>query len=271
MPATTQDLRTSNNTRRLGRLLQVAFARQAAEVSRLLSPGILRSDEDLPRELEYWPERLAEMVKPLMTLLHQQGITESRQRLHALQGGRPAAAMFRFPQRITPHIRHTFGARLKQLGVSFDLFDPLVLRAVDKATLQFCEETNATAVGNLKDALKKLRKLLKEGVAEGKAIAQLAREVKRIFADPSRAWTIAVSESSRSLHGGALLNARESSLKLRKEWLASASACPECLDLDGVEKELDEPFIIDGTGPYAKVMHPPRHPSCLCTWTEVLA
>ena len=132
MPATIQeyqapqDPETSNDTRRLGRLLQIAFARQAVEVGRLLSPGILRGDLELPRELEYWPERLAEMAKPLMTLMYQQGIAESRQRLHALQGGRSAVAMFRSPQRITPHIRHTFGERLKQLGVSFDLFDPLV-------------------------------------------------------------------------------------------------------------------------------------------------
>ena len=100
------------------------------------------------------------------------------------------------------------------------------------------------------------------GLEEGKAIAQLAREVKRIFADPSRAFRIATTETSRAIHGGALLNAKESSLKLKKEWLASSDACPLCMELDGVEKELDEPFITEGTGVYARVMTPPRHPYC---------
>lgn len=254
-------LRATNAVHNLGRLLQLAFRQQAAEVGRLLSPEVLHGDQEVPR-LDHWPERLAEVVRPLVTQLYHQGITESRRRIHALQGGRPAAAMFRLPQRITPHARHTFGEKLKQLGVSFDLFDPLVLRAVDKAALQFCEETNDTAVTDLKTAVRKLRKLLKEGLEEGKAIAQLAREVRRIFADPSRAFRIAATESSRAIHGGALLNAKESSLKLKKEWLASGDACELCQDLNGVQKELDEPFVVDGTGPYARIMTPPRHPHC---------
>ena len=259
-----------NATTYLERVLRLVFRQQAAEAARTLSLATLRGDADVPR-LDYWPEQLLATVRPLVVQLYQQGITESRRRLAILQGGRPVAAQFRWPQRITPHIRHTFGAKLKQLGVSFDLFDPLVLRAIDKATLQFCEETNATAVGDLKTAVAKLRKLLKEGLPEGKAVAQLAHEVKRIFADPSRAWRIAATESSRAVHGGALLNAKESSLKLRKEWLASSDACHRCLELDGVQKELDEPFVVDGVGPYARIDHPPLHPHCFCSFTEVLA
>ena len=264
--AATVPPRLSNSTYALSRLLQLAFRQQATEVARLLSSRSLSEDEEIPR-LSSWPERIAAMVKPLMVQLFQQGIMDSRRRLAGLRGG---AAMFRLPQRIVAH-HHGFPARLKQLGVSFDLFDPMVLRAVDKATLQFCEETNDTAVGDLKESIKKLRKLLKAGLEEGKAIAQLAREVKRIFADPSRAYRIAVTETSRAIHGGALLNAKESSLKLRKEWLASSNACSRCLELDGLEKELDEPFYVDGSGTYARIMTPPLHPHCLCTWTEVLA
>lgn len=252
---------------RFGRLLQTAFSAQAAEAARTLSRDVLLGG-DVPR-FSSWPERLAETVKPLVTQLYQQGITDSRRRLAGMRGGPQAAAMFRWPQRIG--IPNVFGQKLKQLGVTFDLFDPLVLRAVDKATLEFCEETNETAVGNLKDAVDKLRKLLKAGLEEGKAVAVLAREVKRIFADPSRAYRIAATESSRALNGGALLNAKESGLKLKKEWLASGDACGRCLDLNGLQKELDEPFLVDGTGPYSRIMHPPLHPHCYCTWTEVLA
>lgn len=248
----------------------MTFRQQAAEAARLITPAVLFGDADVPR-LSSWPERLAAVVRPVLTQLWQQGITESRRRLAVLRGGKPTAAMFRWPQRIVLPYNQVYGQRLKQLGVSFDLFDPLVLRAVDKAALQFCEETNDTAVGDLKKAVAKLRKLLKEGLEKGKAIAQLAREVKRIFADPARAYRIAATETSRAIHAGALLNAKESGLNLKKEWLASSDACDACLELNGVQKDLNEPFIIDGTGPYAKVMTPPRHPHCFCTWMEVLA
>ena len=224
-------------------------------------------------------EQLAGILKPTMTQLFHQGIVESRRRLAGLQGsgGTSASAPV---QGIVVQPRYTFGEfgrglvnwrkQRKQLGVSFDLFDPRVLRAVDKATLSFCEETNDTATTDLKEAIRKLRQLLKAGLEKGKAVAQLAREVKRIFADPARAFRIATTETSRAVHAGALYNAKESSLKLKKEWLAGSASCPLCLDLDGVQKELDEPFLVDGTGPYARIMHPPRHPHCACSWTEVI-
>lgn len=251
----------------LSNLLQRAFRQQAAEVARLLSPGVLTSDQDLDlSKLGYWPERLAEVVRPIVGQLYRRGIVESRRRLAAFSG----APVLRWPQRIAIPADRTFGQRVKQLGASFDLFDPMVSRAIDKATLQFCEETNSIATMDLRKAVDKLRGLLKRGLERGKAVAQLAREVGRIFASPNRAYAIAATESSRAIHSGALLNAKESSLKLRKEWLASSNACGRCSELNGVEKELDEPFVVDGTGPYAVVMTPPLHPHCFCTWTEVL-
>lgn len=256
---------TNSAELRFGRLLQQSFSAQAAEVARTLSRAVFEGG-DVP-EFTYWPERLVTAVRPVVTQLYHQGITESRRRLAGLRG----VPALRWPQRIAISNGRIFGEKLKQLGVSFDLFDPKVLRAVDRATLEFCEETNETAVEKLKDAVVKLRELLKRGLEEGKATALLAREVKRIFADPSRAYRIAATETSRALNAGALLNAKESSLKLKKEWLASGDACGQCLDLNGVQKGLDEPFLVDGTGPYARIMHPPLHPHCFCTWTEVLA
>ena len=273
MPLTHPTLQA--NSYRLGRLLALAFAQQAAEVGRRLDSSILEGEGDLPG-LEHWVEQLAGILKPTVTQLFHQGIVESRRRLAGLQGsgGMSSSAPI---QGIVVRPRHTFGEsrvdwrkQRKQLGTSFDLFDPRVLRAVDRATLSFCEETNDTATTDLKEAIRKLRQLLRAGLEKGKAIAQLAREVKRIFADPARAYRIAVSETSRAVHAGALYNAKESSLKLKKEWLASLASCPLCLDLNGVQKELDEPFLVDGTGPYARIMHPPRHPHCACSWTEVI-
>jgi uncharacterized protein YoaH (UPF0181 family) len=258
------------NAHRLDRILRIAFAQQAAEVGRRLSPSILDGDGDVPG-MDHWVDHLAAVLKPTMTQLFQQGIVESRRRIAALSGG-ISGGVYRPPQRIVPHFRHTFGTARKQLGVSFDLFDPRVLRAVDKATLLFCEETNDTATVDLKEAIRKLRALLKRGLERGKAIAQLAREIKRIFSDQARAFRIATTETSRAVHSGALFNAMESSLRLKKEWLASSDACDRCqalMELGPIE--LDEPFMVDGTGPYARIMHPPLHPHDFCTMTEVLA
>jgi uncharacterized protein YoaH (UPF0181 family) len=255
------------NAHRLDRILRIAFAQQAAEVGRRLGPSILDGDGTVPG-MDHWIDHLAAMLKPTMTQLFQQGIVESRRRIAAL-GGAPAAA-YRPPQRII--IPHRFVHTRKQLGVSFDLFDPRVLRAVDNATFQFCEETNETATTDLKEAIRKLRALLKRGLEKGKAIAQLAMEIKRIFSDQARAFRIATTETSRAVHGGALYNAMESSLRLKKSWLASSDACDACWELAEKEPiELDEPFVVDGTGLYARIMHPPRHPHCFCTMSEILS
>lgn len=47
----------------------------------------------------------------------------------------------------------------------------------------------------------------------------------------------------------------------QRAWVASPDACGVCLDLDGVEVGLDEPWESDGE----EVMLPPRHPMCRCT------
>jgi len=158
------------------------------------------------------------------------------------------------------------------ISTRFDLFNPKVLDAVDAATMKFCRETNETAVGNLKTAIKDLRKLLKAGLEKGEATRLLARKVSEIFTDPARAFAIATSETSRALHGGQLMAAKENPAVGGKQWLASSDACDACLDLDGEERKLDEPFYVDPAGgAYAIYQHPPRHPHCLLPETTICA
>jgi hypothetical protein len=143
--------------------------------------------------------------------------------------------------------------------------------AVDKLVLRFCQETNATATGSLNDTLRKLREQLKQGLSQGDAVKTLAARVRTLFTDPSRAFTIAATESSRAMHEGALLAAKQSGVVNKKRWLASSDACNRCLQLANKEVLLDRPFIIlPGGGPYARVMCPPLHPHCFCDFTEVL-
>jgi Phage Mu protein F like protein len=157
------------------------------------------------------------------------------------------------------------------IGSRFDLTNPKVRDAVHAACLMFCRETNETAVGELHEALKKLRLQLAEGLDKGEALRTLAGRVLRIFADPYRAHRIAATESKRALEAGSLMSAKESGVVSKMRWLTSSDGCEDCQLLDGKEVDLDEPFHVGpGGGPYAVTKHPPRHPNCFCTMTEVL-
>ena len=167
-----------------------------------------------------------------------------------------------------PYIRKAANIR-----IGFDLFNPKILDAVDAATMQFCRETNDTATSELTQAVRDLRSLLKRGLERGEATSLLARKIRQIFADPGRAWRIATTESSRAIHAGDLMAAKDSELAQTKSWLASSDACDRCLDLaDKGEVELDKPYYVDPKGgPYAIVYHPPLHPSCFCSQTFNIA
>lgn len=148
------------------------------------------------------------------------------------------------------------------LSLDFDLFQPRVLDAVDAAAFKFCRETMDTAATDLRTAVEALRRLLREGLPRGDAVAFLARKVREIFADPMRSFRIAVTETSRAMNSGSLMAAKESGLALKKSWLCSQDACSRCLELGEHEPiPLDQPFYVDPKGGvYASVMAPPLHP-----------
>ena len=214
----------------LQRALQVIFDAQARDVwSRF------RLDEDIP-DTSAWIPAVARIAKPVFLRYFQEGIRRQYQ------------------QRSLP-------LRKKQLSLAFDLFNPRVLDAVDQAVLQFCQETNDTATLAAEEAREEVRRLLKEGLPRGDAYTFMAAKIRTIFADPYRAFRIATTETSRAMHGGQLLAMKEEPLVRAKQWLASSDACDLCLELDGLEKPLDEPFVtLPKGGPYAVVMTPPRHP-----------
>lgn len=154
------------------------------------------------------------------------------------------------------------------VGFDFDLFNPRVLRAVDALTMAFCQDTFQTAQLAVRDAQEATRQLLRDGLPKGAAVELLAREVRNIFADPKRAFTIAATEGSRAVHGGQMAAAQEVGVE-RHSWLASADACEHCLKLDGKSVKLGEPFWVNPKGgPYAVVLYPPLHPHCFCTTAE---
>jgi len=231
---------------RLIRTLQTVFREQARSVLRWFT--FRKLEEGQEPFLGDWTEVLAKTTQPLLMQFWQQGALNSQRRVRRLAPSLPP------PER------------------QWSLVQPQVLAAARGATLQFCEETNATATKELGKSLGDLRELLAQGLEKGDAIRYLGKQVQKIFADPYRAYRIAQTEVSRATYGGALLAAQENPAVGGKMWLAGPNACQQCQDLDLVEKPLDKPFIVlPGGGPYAKIMHPPLHPFCLCDMTEVLA
>lgn len=164
--------------------------------------------------------------------------------------------------------------RRKGIGEAFDVINFRVLEAARSLVVNFCAATNATATMEIADAYAALRVALAESYQAGEvAQSKLTDRVQALFADNRRAQSIALTESSRITHAGELMAARDSGESLRKEWLCSSDCCPLCRVLgEKGEIGLDEPFFIDPKGgPYAIIMHPPRHPHCMCSQEMVLA
>jgi hypothetical protein len=155
------------------------------------------------------------------------------------------------------------GRVLDVFAPDFDVFNPRVLEAIRQAVFQFADSTNRTSTVALAKIGSALREALATGLEQGESLAFITARVQEIFDDPNRALMIAATESSRAVHAGQLIAARESGVVAGKRWLASADACDLCLPLDGKEVPLDEDFAVDARGgPYARIPHPPRHPHC---------
>lgn len=155
----------------------------------------------------------------------------------------------------------------------FGVVQPNLDKALQKAVMAFCKETQETTSKEINRALDDLRSEIAEGLERGEVKNQMMERVKGVFdrAENDRAWRIAVTEASRGQHQAAIMTAQETGLKLKKVWLLSSDACPECQPLAGKSVGLEDNFAIEGTGPYSHISAPPLHPHCLLGETPVLA
>lgn len=300
MPSLKDNLLNHQATQQLNATLRTIFRQQAIEVA-----GRVRIDGEVP-ELVNWVEATAEAAIPLLLRLAQRGILETQLRL-AKRGVSPGITLGRASGDVRQHavpVGQAFGVakgvmynrgfsqssqhpvRLQAVQrsskayvtkavaptvrVAFDIFNPRVLDAVRAAAFTFCRETMETARTDLATSLVDLRKLLEAGLPRGESHRLLAKRVLEIFADPARAFRIAVTEGSRAIHTGNLLAAKESGVVRGKSLVASSDACDLCLDV--AEKgtiPLDQPFYVEAKGgPYAVVMTPPIHVHCFCSMNE---
>jgi len=260
------------NANKLRRILQHLFRAQAREIASKIDPN----SDKLP-DLTPWVNVTVDAVKPLMTETYQDGMVRAAARMGKVT---PPTLTMLTVDRYRPGNNAIFGVGTKKklvaaifkaanpIHADFDLFNPKVLDAVDRHTFVFARSTLETATEDLQEALRKIKLLMRNGLEAAKATALLAKEIRRIFSNPNRAYMIATTETSRFMHLGQLDSAKENGAT-HKIWMADyPTACENCMALDGKEVPIDEPFIVDGTGPYSVIMCPPRHPNCGCSVQE---
>jgi hypothetical protein len=168
---------------------------------------------------------------------------------------------------------------LGRLGLDPDdwrVVDPNTRRMIEQAAFAFCQATNETTTQQLDEAMAQLRRELIAGtVTTGETLDQLTRRVQGVFdlAETFRARRIAQTETSRAVHAAELESAVQSGVVAGFQWLASSDACSLCQQIAsevGMVR-LGQPFATIGSHPaYSSIRHPPAHPHCNCTVTEII-
>ncbi len=188
-----------------------------------------------------------------------------------------------FAERFTPLLEAIWDgagrALLARVGLDPDewrVTDPHLREMIAQAAMDFCAATNATTSRNLEDALADLRAELIAGQVDGgETLEELVKRVNGVFdqAETWRARRIAASEASRAVHAAELESARQSGVVAGFEWLLSEDACALCQAVarEVVRVRLGATFAVIGDNPtYREIRHPPLHPGCQCSVTEVL-
>ena len=159
----------------------------------------------------------------------------------------------------------------------WSVINPHTERMIQQQAYSFCDSTNESTSQELDKALDQLKEELTEGIVEeGEALPALTKRVNKVFdkLEKKQARTIAQTETSRAVHSAQVEAAKASGVVTGWTWLASADACEEiCLAIVArcPTVKLGQPFAVIGKNPaYMNIYHPPGHPRCNCSVTEVL-
>jgi HK97 family phage portal protein len=176
---------------------------------------------------------------------------------------------------LTPVLRAYFdegmNAVLAEVGGGPDITRHVVHeleQAVSGAVLALAKSTLDTTNLSVEEAVAATREAVRQGLDAGEANRQLAGRLKDIFTDLSdrRVMLIAETESNRAKHAGELIAIEASGIEAKKRWLPDSMACDECRGLAAKGAiGLNTAFVVKGSGPYARVDHPPGHPGCRCS------
>lgn len=173
---------------------------------------------------------------------------------------------------------------VNRVGVGeFSVTNPAVQLAIETASLKFAKSTNKKTSLRWNTARKKIREALQANLITSQDIpSELVKAVHEIFnlGAKSDAERIALTESSRALHEGQSIAARDSGVVKGFEWLLSSDPCSICLGIKarypkGIKVDSDFGKVSDysnsnPSSKYDEIPHPPAHPYCQCTMIEII-
>ena len=134
---------------------------------------------------------------------------------------------------------------------------------------QLLEQDRVTIRGIETTSLDRLGTVLADNLRIGQTAQKTGKEIEQYladtlgdeFADPSRALTIALTETSRAVNQASMDRYRESQID-QVEWLG-IDPCEICADNDGETVTIGDTFPSGDDAP-------PAHPNCVCTLLPVL-
>jgi SPP1 gp7 family putative phage head morphogenesis protein len=156
---------------------------------------------------------------------------------------------------ITPAMQAAIlaGGQMTQLDTSIDVgwsaTSAPALDFLNKYSLKLAGDLTATTLDNVKSSLALSMSL-------GESMDQASSRLSDVIDNDYRAAMIAHTESVRAFSEGRTQVGKEIGAD-RKQWSATADACPVCAELDGQVVGIDETFD-DGED------SPPDHPNCRC-------
>ena len=185
-----------------------------------------------------------------------------------------------------------YSMQTPKISIAFDVVNKEAVKIADKIT-------NNLVVGITKQAKKNLQYIIKDGIAEGKTMYQVAKSIrkedlgivrrdyiasqnykaklKKKYPKMSakdlnikqnkyiakkyrkRCDVIARTETSRAVSEGSLNGYEKRGVK-KVEFVASAGACELCGELDGTVYKLENASNVI-----------PVHPSCKCSWVSAIS
>lgn len=239
------------NSRPLTEALRRFFGEQSKAVEAAVLKGKFDGFKSFCRE---WDTRLMDMTRPALRQLWEAEVRGKLYKVNAAFVASPAGKSLKMQGKAMPVIT---GA--------FDVIRREALDLLDQQLHDYAKSVNETTGAKLDSAIAETVQTMQ---AEN-TIPALKSAVQGVFKDASdsRARMIAITESSRATHDGAILAAARSGVVKSFEFLASGDACPDCLPLNGKTVTLEE--AESEMGEYDRQL-PPVHPNCQCTLLENL-
>uniref|UniRef100_A0A6H1ZUN6 Putative portal protein n=1 Tax=viral metagenome TaxID=1070528 RepID=A0A6H1ZUN6_9ZZZZ len=161
--------------------------------------------------------------------------------------------------RITQMVKINGEAAAAELGITFDVTNPKVVKWI--------KERGGMLIKSISDTtLEKLKKTLAEGIANGESIPNLADRIGIVYdeAKGSRAVLIARTETITASNSGSYQAYKQSDVVEKKEWLATMDdrVRDEHAAMNGEVVDLDKPF--------SNGLMFPSEPNCRCTILPVI-